>query len=51
MINNKVKGAIIFAIRTHYDTSVLEIVAPVFLRGNLKLKDGNKVKVEIFTLS
>jgi riboflavin kinase len=51
MINNKVKGAVIFAMRTHYDTSVLEIVAPVFLRGNLKLKDGNKVKVEIFTLA
>jgi riboflavin kinase len=50
MINTQVKGAVIFAMRTHYDTSVLEIVAPVFLRGNLKLKDGNKVKVEIFTL-
>jgi len=50
MINNKLKGAVIFAMRTHYDTSVLEIVAPVFLRGNLKLKDGHKVKVEIFTL-
>jgi riboflavin kinase len=50
MINNKLKGALIFAMRTHYDTSVLEIVAPVFLRGNLKLKDGHKVKVEIFTL-
>lgn len=50
MINNKLKGAVIFAMRTHYDTSVLEIVAPVFLRGSLKLKDGHKVKVEIFTL-
>jgi riboflavin kinase len=51
IINNKVKGAVIFAYRTHYDASVLEIVAPVFLRGNLKLKDGNKVKIEIFTLA
>jgi len=51
MINNKVKGAVVFAMRTHYDTSVLEIVAPVFIRSNLKLKDGNKVKVEIFTLA
>jgi riboflavin kinase len=51
MINNRVKGAVVFAMRTHYDTSVLEIVAPVFLRSNLKLKDGNKVKVEIFTLA
>ena len=51
MINNKVKGAAVFAMRTHYDTSVLEIVAPVFIRSKLKLKDGNKVKVEIFTLA
>jgi CTP-dependent riboflavin kinase len=51
MIDNKVKGAVVFAMRTHYDTSVLEIVAPVFLRSKLKLKDGNKVKVEIFTLA
>jgi riboflavin kinase len=51
MVNNRVKGAVVFAMRTHYDTSVLEIVAPVFLRSKLKLKDGNKVKVEIFTLA
>lgn len=50
LINNKVKGAILTAMRTHYDSSVLEIVAPVFLRGNLKLKDGQKVKVEVLTL-
>ena len=49
-INNKVKGAVIYAMRSHYNTSVLEIIAPVFLRGRLKLKDGNKVKVEILTL-
>jgi CTP-dependent riboflavin kinase len=45
-----VKGAVLFALRTHYNSSVLEIIAPTFLRSNLKLKDGNKVKVEIFTL-
>lgn len=50
IINNKVKGAIITALRTHYDTSVLEIVAPAYLRGSLKLKDGQKVKVEALTL-
>jgi len=50
VINNKVKGAVVFAMRTHYDSSVLEVVAPTFLRGSLKLKDGNKVKVEILTL-
>jgi len=50
IINNKVKGAVIYALRSHYNASVLEIIAPVFLRSRLKLKDGNKVKVEILTL-
>ena len=50
IINNKEKGAVVYALRSHYNTSVLEIIAPVFLRGRLKLKDGNKVKVEILIL-
>ena len=49
-IENKVKGAVILALRSHYDTSVIEIIAPVFLRKHLKLKDGHKVKVEVLTL-
>jgi riboflavin kinase len=49
-IDNKVKGSLILALRSHYDTSVIEIIAPVFLRKHLKLKDGHKVKVEILTL-
>lgn len=50
IINNKVKGAVICALRSHYNTSVLEVIAPTFLRGKLKLKDGNKVKVEVLIL-
>ena len=50
VINNKVKGAILTALRSHYDSSVIEIVAPVFLRTHLKLKDGHKIKVEVLTL-
>ncbi len=50
IINNKVKGAVVYALRSHYNASVLEIIAPVFLRGRLKLKDGHKVKVEILIL-
>lgn len=50
IIDNKVKGALISAMRSHYDLSVLEIIAPVYLRKKLNLKDGHKVKVEIFTL-
>ncbi len=49
-IDNKVKGALIFALRSHYDVSVLEVIAPVCLRKKLNLKDGHKVKVEVFTL-
>jgi len=50
IINNKVKGAVIYALRSHYDSSVLEVISPIHLRSRLKLKDGNKVKVEILIL-
>jgi riboflavin kinase len=49
-IDNKERGALILALRSHYDASVLEIIAPVPLRKHLKLKDGHKVKVEVMTL-
>lgn len=48
LIDNKVKGALITALRTHYDVSVLEIIAPICLRKHLNLKDGNKVKIETY---
>ena len=50
VINNKVKGAVVLALRSHYNSSVLEIIAPTYLRSQLKLKDGNKVKVEVLSL-
>lgn len=50
IIENKVKGALISALRSHYDISVIEVIAPVFLRKYLRLKDGHKVKVEVLTL-
>jgi riboflavin kinase len=50
IVENKIKGALITALRSHYDISVLEIIAPVCLRKQLNLKDGNKVKVEVYTL-
>jgi riboflavin kinase len=49
-IDNKVKGALISALRSHYGNSVVEVIAPVCLRKQLNLKDGNKVKVEVLTL-
>ncbi len=50
IINNKIKGAVVTAIRSHYDSSVMEVIAPFYLRSKLKLKDGHKVKIEILTL-
>ncbi len=50
LIDNKVKGALLTAMRTHYDVSVLEIIAPFCLRKHLNLKDGQKVKVEVLNL-
>jgi riboflavin kinase len=48
IVNNREKGAVVIALRTHYDKSVLEVIAPTCLRDRLKLKDGNKVRVEVF---
>ena len=50
LINNKAKGALLFALRTHYDSSVLEIISPQYLRNQLKIKDGQKAKLEVFTM-
>ena len=50
IIENKVKGALVAALRSHYDASVIELIAPVCLRKHLSLKDGHKVKVEVLTL-
>jgi len=50
IIENKAKGALISALRRHYDASVIEVISPFFLRPHLKLKDGHKVKVEVLTL-
>lgn len=49
IIDNKVKGAIVIATRSHYDVSVIEVIAPTYLRKQLNLKDGYKVKVEVYT--
>ena len=47
-INNKIDGALVFAHRSHYDFSVLEIIAPVCLRKKLNLTEDQKVKIEVF---
>jgi len=50
IVENKIKGAIVSALRSHYDASVVEIISPTCLRKTLELRDGHKVKVEVLTL-
>ncbi len=47
-INGKVEGAAIIPDRTHHDYNTLEVIAPVFLRRALKLKDNSTVKITLF---
>jgi len=47
IINNEVEGAVVIAMRSHYGPSVLELIAPIYLREKLKLKDGDKIEVRI----
>ncbi|MEM2913356.1 MAG: DUF120 domain-containing protein [Candidatus Bathyarchaeia archaeon] len=48
VIEGKEKGAVVLALRSHYGKDVVEIIAPEYLRGCLGLRDGDKVRVEIF---
>ena len=41
------KAAIIVPDLTEHENNVVEIIAPVNLKSELKIKDGNKVKVEL----
>ncbi|MEM2104243.1 MAG: DUF120 domain-containing protein [Candidatus Bathyarchaeia archaeon] len=50
IIENQVRGALVSALRSHYNSSVIELIAPTCLRKHLALKDGYKVKVEVLTL-
>jgi riboflavin kinase len=42
------RGAVLAIDRTHYDNSVLEVIAPVRLRDSLGLTDGVTVNVKVF---
>jgi riboflavin kinase len=45
-INDQIAGAVILINRTHYDESVIEVIAPVHLRSKLNLMDGSKVTLK-----
>jgi len=45
--NDEVKSAIVLPIRAHYGEDVVELIAPVSLRKQFKLVDGDKVRVRV----
>jgi riboflavin kinase len=48
-IDDKINGALIIPVRTHYSGDVVEVISPDFLRKLLHLKDGDTVKFRAFT--
>lgn len=46
LIAGKIQGALIMPERTHYPKDVAELLAPVFLRKALGLKDGSSVSIQ-----
>jgi len=48
-IGDKIDGALILPVRTHYSGDVVELLASTFLREQLQLKDGDKVRVRAFS--
>ncbi|MCF0225899.1 MAG: CTP-dependent riboflavin kinase [Methanobrevibacter sp.] len=47
-LNEKVKGAILFPAKTTHEENYLEFIAPLNLRKELNLKDGDEVTLEIY---
>jgi riboflavin kinase len=48
-IADKIEGALIFPVRTHYAGDVVELISSENLRKALHVKDGDTVKVKAFT--
>lgn len=48
-VADRVDGALIFPVRTHYLGDVVELISPILLREQIKVKDGDKVKVKAFS--
>ncbi|MCL7402079.1 MAG: DUF120 domain-containing protein [Thaumarchaeota archaeon] len=47
LFNGEQEAALIFVERTHYGRDVVEVIAPVYLRGKYNLRDGDKVFVKV----
>lgn len=42
-----IEGAIIFPDLTRHDKNIIEFIAPVYLRSELKLEDGVEITIEL----
>jgi riboflavin kinase len=42
-----IKSAVIIPDRTHYPEDILEIISPVYLRGELQLRDGDEIRTRV----
>ncbi len=47
LVNGKQRAAVLIIDRTHYDDTVLELIAPRHLRKELALNDGDELLVEV----
>ncbi len=47
LVNDETKSAIVLPIRAHYGEDVIELIAPISLRKQYKLVNGDKVRVRI----
>ncbi|MBD3405820.1 MAG: DUF120 domain-containing protein [Candidatus Lokiarchaeota archaeon] len=49
-VNDKIEAAIVIAQRTHHSQNILEIIAPVNIREELKIANHDEVKLSIIPL-
>lgn len=50
IINGKIEGAIIIPEKTHYDSSVIEIISEKYLRKELNIKDGDNIRIYVYVV-
>lgn len=46
-INDEIDGALVFPVKTHHNSEILEFIASLNLRKSLNLRDGDLVTLEI----
>jgi riboflavin kinase, archaea type len=48
LVGERYRGAVLAIERTHYDSSVLEVISPINLRKAIRLKDGDECVVTVY---